>query len=399
MNILVISSRFGQKGVPSSYHIDDRVIELIKENAKITVITENEPNYLDKEILDKIDVYSIESSGVRLVRLVNRLKKRIFKCKDRFGNWNWEQNAVKFVLKNLNLTSFDIVYSTGGPAVAHLVAYNLSKRKKIKWIAEIQDPLIFEEIQGSSYQASKKDIKKLKLAEAALKNSVALICLTKRCQKHYQMILNKSEVYSIYPGSNILNLKANILLKNHKQGKITFFHSGTLGAERNLDTFVKAVLKLNIENAIELNIAGNIDTSIKRVIQSNSFINYLGTLPREEIKKQITINDICLVVQNLGSVSKLTIPSKFYEYAALKASIFFLGYLNDEISKNSFKYEFYYADQNSLENVIGVLQKIVEDYFGGKLKKAVPINFSDATHSFLTLCENVITNAKERVHM
>lgn len=410
MKLLILSSYFGQSGVPSSHHIDDRVVELIKHNIDITIITEKKPNYLDIEIINKLDIHAIgtvESSLSRIIKMfknVGLIKKVINKLeylvrvylskvgfkKDRFADWAWEKHTTDFVLKNIDISHYDLIYSTGGPAVVHLVANNLLRNYKKKWIAEIQDPLIFDEIQGPSYQATKNDLNKLALVERSLRESDALICLTQECSNHYKRKLVKEEVYHIYPGSDIGNVKIKEIEKNPIDGnKITFFHAGSLAAERNLDTFIEVVIGLNIQERIRLKLAGYVDANIKKVIQQySSFIEYLGIISRGEVKANIIDSDVCLVIQNFGPISKYTVPSKFYEYMALGTSTLFLGYKNKEMEVNSKIYNFYYADQSSKEIVKEVLTDIVEN-FGKNRKVAIPLDIKDSTNKFLKICNDL----------
>jgi len=61
---------------------------------------------------------------MRVRALLDRIK---FVERDRFADWNWEDVATRYVLNTVSLDEYDLIYSTGGPAVAHLVAHNLIK--------------------------------------------------------------------------------------------------------------------------------------------------------------------------------------------------------------------------------------------------------------------------------
>ncbi len=406
IKILVITSNFGQDGVPSSHHITDRLMELIQYNVDVTVVTEDkQPFILNSELVGRLKILRIGTRRNSLKRLLpkqfarsisffsNALSRISRIQKDKFGDWKWEAAATRCVLKEINSANYDLIYSTGGPAVAHLVAYNAIRVKKINWIAEIQDPLIFEEIQ-ISYKATQNDINRLMLAEFALEKADMILCLTKECAEHYRKKLNKKEVTYIYPGSRIHKLAdVSLLMKEaikerkcSDSDKIVFFHAGTLTGDRNLCVFIKAVLALGIQDKIKLILTGHIGNEIEEMIRPYDFIDFIGRISRENVVEYIICSDVCLVIQNVGPVSKLTIPSKFYDYIAIRSPTMFLGYNNREMELASKQYNFYYADQSSMQGVIETLDLIIKERDG--LKRPLPIHIEKSTEKFLELCKD-----------
>jgi hypothetical protein len=402
MRILVISINFGRLGVASSNHIDDRVLELLDRGLKVDIVTQDDPNIQFQNTTENISLFRICAAtslftlikNLEFMRIINR---QLYKVTSRLGYrdltsiWEWEQAAYGFIVRNLDIEAYDLVYSTGGPAVAHLVAYDLAKRNGLKWVAEIQDPIIYEELLADP-RLTNREKRKLQRVEHALKSSDVLICLTEECRRYYQKKLDKQSVYCLYPGSNIRRwvsepLKKNIRLKKGK--KLRVFHAGTLAGTRNIQPFVDAVVQLGLQEQIELVLAGIIFPDVSCIVAKYpNFIRSVGKLSRKDTAKHISESDVCLVIQHLSSISQLTIPSKFYDYSALGATILFLGYNNQEMQANSERFNFYYADQSSIEQVMSALELLMLVKKQSKPRKvAVPICIRDSTDRFIEICK------------
>lgn len=404
IKFLIITSNFGQPNNPSSYHIDDRVVQLKKLGYNITVITEHPPETIPSDILKQIQVHVVNRRKIfkygpeifnkivnRVSTLQRKVKLRVGIREDRFGNWSWRRQVVNYIRKNLNVNTYDILYSTGGPAVSHLIAGDIAVLHDIKWVAEIQDPLLFEEI-CTIYKASKNDLKNLEQAEAILKQSKALICLTKECANDYRKRLNKEHVYSIYPGfdwhefTSLLSQQSQSLSTISRQ-KLIIFYAGTLNSVRNLTALVDAIKRLELEDKMTIKVAGYIDGPTKMLISREAaFIEYLGTLTPTGVVENLLNCDLTLVIQNIGSVSRWTIPSKFYMYGKFGKPILFLGYHNSEVENGAIAGNFYYADQADALNITLVIQSIIEDHNKGMLKVPVYISIKKATEQFINIC-------------
>lgn len=310
--------------------------------------------------------------------------------RDRFGNWDLITAYEKTVSEVVRDNDFDLIYTTGGPATVHIAVAHVLEGTHIPWIAEIQDPLLFEGVDGPTYMASKRDLDYLYIAEECLKKADALVCLTETCAEHYRARLEKTSVYSIYPGAN--THYSPIMEPGRAErafNTVNIFHGGTLAGDRNLDVLLKAIHAEGFDKEVTLTLAGYVDDKVRKQISSVPFIRYLGVVSRDEIVRHIRQSDICLVVQNRSSVSRYTIPSKFYEYTSLSLPVLFLGYNNDEVRRNSSTYNFYYCDQGSLSEVCGCLQQVVSDCHNGRTKRPVNLKIAEATDQFAKLCRKI----------
>lgn len=416
MDVLLVTSNLGLPESPSSNHICDR-IECLRRYRDINVygITESHPH-----VPCGIPIREIESGvsgrcGVRAVKALNRLQKseslgksilalretlRGYRDRlsqgvngdrrDRFGNWDLIPAYEKAISEVRRDHDFDLIYTTGGPATVHIAVAHALEGTHIPWIAEIQDPLLFEGIDGPTYRASRRDLDHLHLAEECLKKADAVVCLTEACAEYYRDRLGKTSVHSIYPGANVGRTPAGEPEKTGRTPEaVTLFHGGTLAGDRNLDVLLEAVRAEGLEDRISLVLAGYIDDGVREQISSLPFVRYLGIVSRGETLRRISRSDVCLVVQNRSPVSRYTIPSKFYEYTSLSSPVLFLGYDNDEVRRNSPAYNFYYCDQRDLSEVSACLRQVVSDRRSGRVRKPVNPDIAQATDRFVALCRKV----------
>lgn len=416
MDVLLVTSNLGLPESPSSNHICDR-IGCLRRYPEINIrgITESHPHVPCGIPIRIVGSGVSGRCGVRIVKVFNQLQtSRIFGknvlalrkalrgCRDRlsqginddrrdrFGNWDlipaYEEAISEVVYDN----NFDLVYTTGGPATVHIAVAHVLERTHIPWIAEIQDPLLFEGIDGPTYMASRRDLDHLHLAEECLKKADAVVCLTKACAEHYRGRLGKTSVHSIYPGANVGRTSAG---ESKSAGRIPktvgIFHGGTLAGDRNPGVLLDAIRAEGLEDRISLTLAGYLDDEVREQVSSLPFVRYLGIVSRDEALRRISCSDVCLVVQNRGPVSRYTIPSKFYEYTSLSSPVLFLGYDNDEVRRNSSAYNFYYSDQRDLSEVSACLRRVVSDHRSGNLRRPVNLDIDRATDRFVGLCRRI----------
>jgi hypothetical protein len=391
LNILVVTSDFAKDYSSASNHVTGRIKDLIRyKNTEFFVVTETISTSSAPCPYKTIDTKRISLYSDKIIRKIYS-KLGIHGLSDNFANWNFQQMYEQAIEQELKRHNYDLIYSTGGPAVVHLAASKVLREHRLPWIAEIQDPLVFDGLKSVSYNASKRDMKALHNAELAIAEADAVICLTKACCNMYKDRLHKKAVYCIYPGYARCITKKEHKLETIKEKRLILFHAGTLYGDRNLDRLVCAIESAGLQDEIILRVAGYIDNNVKKAIKrGSSFIDYLGVIPGAEVSKQIKSCHLCLVIQNTSNISKYTIPFKFYEYAAAGMPILFLGYRSNEAMENSIVYNYYYADMAEQGNIINSLQQLIKENKNGNLKIPIAIDIEDASRSFLKVCNQVI---------
>ena len=354
--ILVISHMANIPGCCQAEWIDDRIYELLSRNYHITVISGSHcfkykqeinhyriPSILPYEA--KAELNEIESMHIdidtrpytikylrimrRLSLFLDRLNLTMFKGE---GRWFWMFTSLLVGLRIMLFKKFDFIYTTGGPASAHLTGILLSKLFSCKLMVELQDPLTGEDIGRN-----RLTIKGLEQIEKFIvKNSNHIVFATRNAslsaKDRYPRQSHK--INHIYPGAkkNTAGFNEEII---QKDSRINFSYIGSLYQTRNLDNFFKALVNLSIPVPHEINLYGWIAEDILARIKkiNNKNIKIHGMISRQHAIEKAQTADVLLLVQHTDLRSKKTIPFKIYDYLNSKNLIFGLTYQNEEINQ------------------------------------------------------------------
>lgn len=353
--VLIISHMANIPGCCQAEWIDDRIFELLKRDYHISVISgshcfkynENIHHYRIPSILPyeaKAELNEIESMKIdidsrtgtmfylKIMRQVSNslafLKLSLFKGE---GRWFWMFSSLFVGLRIMLFQKFDFIYTSGGPASAHLTGILLSKLFRCKLLVELQDPLTGEDIGRNQLT-----IKGLEQVEKFIvKNSNHIVFATKNaCVSAKDRYPKQSaRIDYIYPGAkkNPVGCKEEVLKMN---SKLNFSYIGSLYQTRNLDNFFKALEEISISVPYEINLYGwvaeDILARIKKI--NNNNIKIHGMISRQQAIEKAQIADVLLLVQHTDLRSKKTIPFKIYDYLNSENLIFGLTYQNEEIN-------------------------------------------------------------------
>ena len=80
----------------------------------------------------------------------------------------WAYEAVQYIEKNINLSQFDVIYTTSGPHSAHLIGFYFHQNYGIPWVADYRDPWTFNAYFEEDYDPSDQMRKLLFECESVL---------------------------------------------------------------------------------------------------------------------------------------------------------------------------------------------------------------------------------------
>ena len=227
----------------------------------------------------------------------------------------------------------ELIYSTGGPASAHLAAALIVQCLKLPWIAEVQDPLVHDD-----WARTRSALKfHLWLEKLILRKASALVFVTDLARKRAVARTGiEGKSFAIYPGGcertmgEVQHIRTEVL---------RFCHFGSLAGSRNPEVFLGALGKLFDEHPewsrkVEVHFYGSCDRHTKRLIRDFAHPSMLqdhGRVPREAALEAMRASDVLLLIQNTAAYSAETIPSKTYEYLLMRRPILGLIHLNPEL--------------------------------------------------------------------
>lgn len=251
------------------------------------------------------------------------------------SQWSWFLFAILQGGRMCSRHRPQLIYSTGGPASAHLAAAVISHRYNIPWIAEFQDPLVHDD-----WLRSKRALKVFKWLERLIcTRADAVIFLTDRARKNADLRTGLGKRgWVVYPGAN----PAAMPQIDYEKGTLCCFaHFGSLGGSRNLKVFLEALRLLLVEqpelkNLLRLDLYGSCDPLSRRLIDefpAASVICDHGRIPRQESLVAMKRCDVPLLIQNTEEFSSETIPSKTYEYLHIGRPVLGLVHHNPELGQ------------------------------------------------------------------
>lgn len=351
-NWLVLSYFAGIDGMACSQHIDDRLSILSEQGITPILIT----GICGKPItgIKYSSIPSVGPSGIRfelrhlqrrkpalkfLLALINLfvlpfylLEKVII---DLDSQWSWFPLAIFKGNSLCRRYKPELVYSTGGPASAHLAAAFIARHNNIPWIAEFQDPLVHQD-----WLRSKRALKVFTWLERLIcQQADAVILLTDKARENADSRTGLgNRGWTVYPGSNPASMPA---VSYQKSACCHFAHFGSLGGSRNLKCFLEALQQALSENSslvesVRLDLYGSCDKLSRSLIENFPFPNVIrdhGRILRQESLIAMKRCDVLLLIQNTEEFSAETIPSKTYEYLHTGRPVLGLVHHNPELSQ------------------------------------------------------------------
>lgn len=344
--ILVVSYFAKRQGCCPAEWLDDKVDSLLKLGHEVVLVSSlwsekfNHPKVKHYRVpsLSPLD-YKAEVDEIKLTRKVPfntifwfplifligyplDLMQKVLTNGLGGGKWSWTFSSFISCFYILLTKKIDLVFTTGGPASAHLSGVVAGKLFLKKTISEFQDPLSGEGIGRNSKSAQML----FALERFLVKKSDKVVYVTHAAADESKGKFGTiGNISSVYPGAKKFELSPYEKVDK----KLKIVHLGTLYSTRNLDTLLEAIdLLLNEEKIneddIEIVNLGDIYGEYREVYLKRNFIKQMSIMPREQAVNFAHQNDVCLLVQHNDPRSSTTIPYKTYDYLNLGKPIFAL---------------------------------------------------------------------------
>lgn len=290
------------------------------------------------------------------------------------SEWSWFIRASQKGIKLCKKYKPELIYSTGGPACAHLAASKIAKKTGIPWIAELQDPIIHD----SEYHRSKRAFRYYTwLEEVIRKQSCATLFM---CDSARQNCDRRTEIshnsYTVYPGASKHTTEPTLV----NMEKCVFNHFGSLGGSRDGTVLIPAIQQCidqypELIRKIKFNFYGTCDAATAKCIASFPYpgiVEFHGKIPRTQAIKQMSNSSCLVLIQNREFFSSETIPSKLYEYMHTGRPILALTYHNREIDKILNEGNHFSVPADNQQTISDEITKIVTMYSDQELHHSWP---------------------------
>lgn len=277
------------------------------------------------------------------------------------GKWSWFFCAAPVAFVQAIKHRGSVVFSTGGPSVAHLVALVAAKLSGREFVCEAQDPLLGSEMQMS--ERARRAL--LRLERNLAKSATKLIFVTKAAQsaarsRHPTL---SSKIVSVYPGAFDFGIKHITNESLYQKDKIVMAHLGHLYGSRNLDLLFLAIDQMIAageipSGLIQMRNIGPAYVSNRDEYLARTDYQELPLGNRQDGLREASKADFLLLVQHSDSRSRETIPYKTYDYLNLGAPIF--GVINNPELAELVKDRGFVGSAKDIDSTKQAIRKMVD---------------------------------------
>jgi len=221
----------------------------------------------------------------------------------------------------------DIIVSSSGSYSAHISAYNLSKKFKTPFIAELGDPWTFNPIWPATLPH--RIYKNKKIESQILSKVSSIVVTTEKTAEIYQKWFgNKFGINVVTMGYSSNDFNKIKKYVTEKTINITYvgvaYRTG-----RNILSFLDALNSINHKNDIQFNLIGPHSAYFEEYAKKNkyNYINFEGRVSYEKSIEHIKEAGILVIIGNTGGVQ---VPGKAFMYLASGRPIVLLAQESEE---------------------------------------------------------------------
>jgi hypothetical protein len=387
--ILMITYFYGTKGCCPAEWADDKLDALCKMDKNTILLTSifSRKNTQDSvkhyripslsivDVKHELHELKIENMNIPYFKLIFLfpfiitlgwgldMAQKIFTSGNGGGKWSWTIPASIVGFYLVLRYNCKTIFTTGGPAGAHLAGVFINKLTSKKLICELQDPLTGKDIGRTVNSAKMLG----KVEEIIMRNADKVVFVTKNAAEFAKSKYKnyKANIAAIYPGSKYFTSSNNNNPEENLQ-KLRLIHLGTLYSTRNFNTLIQAIDDLVAEeklkeDQIEILNLGEIYGEFKEHHLSRSYVKQECIKPREEAILIASGFDISLLVQHADCRSEGTIPYKTYDYINISNPILALTN-NNELSTLLRENGHIATDVNNVELIKKTILNLITDY-------------------------------------
>lgn len=239
------------------------------------------------------------------------------------GALSWAYDTVQYIEKNMDLSQFEVVYTTSGPSSAHLIGFYLKQKYGIPWVADYRDPWTFN-AYGAAYDPSNTGQKLLfELESVLLRQADCNITVEASLTQEYirNFGLPEEKIVSITNGYDEENF-ADLNIPAHTD-QFTINYSGLIySGHRSIEPVLQAVQQLCKERKLKLSdlrfrIVGNAvqeNISIAQRYGLSDILVQTGYLSHREALQSNLDSNLLLLLIGEGDKLKSFYSAKLFEY-------------------------------------------------------------------------------------
>lgn len=241
----------------------------------------------------------------------------------------WIKPSLIYLEKYVKNNTIDAIFTDGPPHTNTVIGLRLKQKYGIPWLADFQDPWTQVDYFEKLY-IGENAIRKHKELEQQVFQNASKITIASDTWKTDLESIGAKNVDVFYYGYDEDDFKNYSKINSDR---IIIFHGGLLGYDRNPKLLFKAIRnRINndhdFSSKIEIRFAGEVDYTIKQEIENNGLskiTTYLGSIPRDQVLKELSKCTIALLPVNKAKNAKGRIPGKLFELIRAQKHILAFG--------------------------------------------------------------------------
>nr|WP_320013710.1 hypothetical protein [uncultured Desulfobacter sp.] len=323
------------------------------------------------------------------------------------SHWSWLLSASLYGLFIIPKHRPELIYSTAGPSSTHYTGFILSWIFKLPWVAELHDPLIYD----NEKQKWHKYFFHKYLEKLIFRYADKIIYFTDQASENASKRNPgaKDKLIVIRPGACPAENWTQVY---QKQEKIHFGYFGSLAAKRNLKKVFKAFYDLlqeepDLSRQAAIDIYGTAldpvtsqaldEYNLKEIVTVHGRLEYdptTGKTGREQVLEAMKRMDVLILVHG-DDIFRCDeyIPSKLYDYMLVQRLILGLTHPGSELQKMLEENGFLAADSQNEKEIKSTLQNLISQWKDtglSDLEHASPLTVKSAVNQLMEIRANIV---------
>lgn len=406
-NLLVLSYYFPPEGGPAVQRISKFIKYLNTFDYQVIVITSRHRI----KVIDTSLLQDIKSTKFiyRIIDLGSFIPKKIIKIIlrknyiDQHQLWNYlVELRIKSIFKK---DKPEILFSTTPPHSSNMLAYKISIKYNIPWVADFRDEWTYD----PNFHKHFNKVQIFEIEKKILSHAAAITTVTQKAQGNFSKIINsKDKVFCIYNGYDEDDY-VNITKKNSVNKKLRIIYTGRFTQKSSPEKLFSVLNEMiNSKNKMfddmEIQVVGQAGNKnwIKKYPALKKLVSFIPYLPHEISVKLLAESDVLLLLASNTPESEV-FTGKLFEYMFFEKPILAIIRYRGELSEWITNYGNVYIGIESEENSIrSSINKMYEDFCNGNLNKKVNKEFIEKykrktlTKLLVDIFNNVINEQKRK---
>jgi glycosyltransferase involved in cell wall biosynthesis len=236
----------------------------------------------------------------------------------------------------LRKEKFDVIYTSSPPHSEQITGWLLKRLMRVKWIADLRDPIL-DDLDAGEWNYLERKIHTW-LEQRIFRNADGIVANTKVAREKMQQR---------YPGILVTTIHNSFDEEDFNQisldkfRKFTIAHVGSIYNTRKTDLIFSAIKKLDEENKIapenfQMLFVGLNNPRLQQEIKDYGLDQYVEIQEITTHEKALRImkkSHLVLLIKGLGENSSGQIPGKLFEYLASENPILCIAPLESEAAE------------------------------------------------------------------